>query len=362
MITFLKVKKLCSSLLLFTSLSALTAETFRVAETHTVKIEETVGSEATCQMTMYDGMAIFLPENPLYLQGIELSFVIPESIAVWRDCTGFYLYDNISPVPSEQQIDYSGKRIWFDVLPGRLSWIVQIPLGPSNKMKTDKYTTKIDTVPDIENGFIFFKLQQIMKGIPDEVMDALISVTVKPMLADKGLLTFDLKEEYPNSVTDDTTGEVYNQLEDTTFFIDENAYPIMHLNKDGILLDTGIHNISVINPYYRTEVRTVRIDQAKTTAVEVTLKSIEPTLLVSAPEGTAVFLDDEPYEITGKETIISEGDHKVKFVIGDYEIVRNLSVSKGKSYSADLAVDLKISEEKFKIFYKSIKDFGYTWR
>jgi len=311
---------------------------------HVIKLEETVGFEATTEMSMYDGMGIYLPENPLYLEGIELSFTIPEAIAVWRDCTGFYLYDNITPAPAVEQIDYSGKKIWFDVLPGRLSWIVQIPLGRTNKMRTDKYTTKIDTVPDTKNGFIFFKMQQIMKGIPDDVMNSMISVSVKPMLADKGLLDLKIKEENPNPIFDEASGETYTNLEETTFFIDDIVLPIMNLH-DGVLLDTGIHNISIINPYYRTEVRTVRIDQAKTTTVEVSLKSIDPTLLVSAPEGTLVYLDDEPYEITGKETVISEGDHKVKFVIGDYEIVRNLSVSKGKSYSADLAVDLKISEE-----------------
>ena len=45
-----------------------------------------------------------------------------------------------------------------------------------------------------------------------------------------------------------------------------------------------------------------------------------------------------------KEFVITEGEHKIKFSIGDYEIVRSINAIKGKTYTANFSLDLDISE------------------
>ena len=74
--------------------------------------------------------------------------------------------------------------------------------------------------------------------------------------------------------------------------------------------------------------------------------TIEPTVIITAPEGAIVYLDDQLFESLNKEFVLTEGDHKVRCVIGDYEIVRTLSVSKGRTYKVNLTVDLQISEDE----------------
>ena len=68
-------------------------------------------------------------------------------------------------------------------------------------------------------------------------------------------------------------------------------------------------------------------------------------VIVTSPDNAAVYVDDRKWTAFGKETEISEGEHTVRFVMGDYEIVRTLNAQKGKSYTASVAVDVKISEE-----------------
>ena len=75
------------------------------------------------------------------------------------------------------------------------------------------------------------------------------------------------------------------------------------------------------------------------------MKSIAPTLLVTAPEGTKILLDGETFTNIGSEIIISEGEHKLSFSIGDYELVKTISAIKGKTYKASFALDLEITEE-----------------
>ena len=132
------------------------------------------------------------------------------------------------------------------------------------------------------------------------------------------------------------------KLEPCTIFIDDKMLPLSENPK--VLLETGIHNISIISDSYRNEVRTVRIDRAKTTELTVVMKSLEPTLLITAPEGTEVLLDDVKCTSFGKEFVITEGEHIIKFTIGNYQIVRSINAIKGKTYTANFALDLDITE------------------
>lgn len=309
----------------------LSSESFRVSKVHTIPVSEDTSFEATAKLGITDALAITLPEEKLFIEGLELKFDIPESVAYWMDSVACSVYANINPTPKPSQIDYSGTRAYVSTLPGKLSWVLQIPVSKENSIKSNNYTTKVDSVIEPQNNVIFMRLQPVMKGVPEETMNAIIPITVKPILKNKGLLNIKLHE----------SDEGRENLP-CTVYIDDMP---VDLAKDKLLLNTGIHNVTVISEYYRTEVRTVRIDQAKKTDVAVELKSIEPTLLITAPEGTVVLLDDEPCTSIGKEFVISEGDHKIKFSIGDYEIVRSISAIKGKTYTANFSLDLQISEE-----------------
>ena len=319
--------------------TSLYAETFRVAQCHIIELTEDTAFSATKKAGLNDSIAVYIPEERFFLEGIEFKMDIPEDMAIWRDCCGAYIYDDIRPAPKAQQIDYSGSKIFFGVVPGKLSWILQLPLTKNAQFKTNQYTKTIEAVPAANGNFVFLRLQQIMKGVPDEVMNAKITITVRPILSDKGLLKIKLSTPSGSELKAD------GQENNISIFIDNEAFLTQDAQK-GFVLGTGIHNVSVISENFRTEVRKVRIDQAKTTELEIVLKGIEPTVIITAPEGATVYLDDEKFEDLGKEVEISEGDHKIRCGIGDYEIVRSISVTKGRSYKVNLTVDLQISEDE----------------
>ncbi len=339
MFIFAKRKLIFS--LLFTALASafLYSETFRVAQCHVVELKEDINYTASKKLGLNDALSIRIPEERLFLEGIEVKMEIPEETATWRDCCGAYIYDGIRPNPTEQQIDFSGNKIFFGVLPGKLSWVLQIPLTENAQFKTNQYTKTIEKIPSAAGNFIFLRLQQIMKGIPNEVMNSKITFQVRPILNDKGLIK--VKLEYPPL---EEKSEL-TSTENVTVFVDNDSYPIQDAEK-GLVLTTGIHNISVISENYRTEVRKVRIDQAKKIELAIQLKSIEPSVIITAPEGAKVFLDDENFDAFGKETILKEGEHKISCTIGDYEIVRTISVTKGRTYKVNLTVDLQIQEDE----------------
>ena len=138
MLTFVKRKVIFSLLFsaFFFAPFILSAETFRVGQCHVVNLKEETDFSAVKKLGLNDSIAIYLPEERLFLEGIEIKMDIPEETAMWRDCCGAYVYDGIRPAPSEQQIDFTGNKIFFGVLPGKLSWVLQIPLKKENSITT----------------------------------------------------------------------------------------------------------------------------------------------------------------------------------------------------------------------------------
>ena len=313
----------------FLSFYQLSAESFRVRKVFEAEILQEQGNEASAKLHLTDALAIKLPEDRTFIEGLELKFDIPETVAYWMDSVACSVYSNIKPVPSSSQIDYSGTRSYVSTLPGKLSWVLQIPLKKDNSIKSNNYTTKVDTVIEPSNNTVFIRLQPVMKGIPEETSNAIIPITIKPILSNKGRLELIATE-------DGAASKPYS------VFIDDK---IASLADGKIILETGIHNISLISEFYRNEMRTVRIEIAKTTLLHIELKSIEPTLIIQAPEGSSVLLDDEECSIIGKAFIISEGEHKINFKFGDYEILRTITATKGKNYKAYFSMDFEIEEE-----------------
>ncbi len=323
-------RKIIVSLYLLIGFTALNAESFRVSKVHELAVVQTADSEGTAKLGINEALAITLPEDQTFIDGLELKFDIPESVASWMDSVACSVYSNITPTPKASQIDYSGTRAYVKTLPGKLSWVLQIPLKKDNSIKSNNYTTKVDSIITPSKNILFIRLQPVMKGVPEETLNAIIPITVKPILMNKGQLSFKLISPE-------------KKLAPCTVFIDDKITSLSENSK--ILLETGVHDISIISEAYRNEVRTVRIDRAKTTELTVEMKSLEPTLYITAPEGTEVLLDDVKCTTFGKELVISEGEHKLKFKIGDYEIVRSITAIKGKTYTANFALDLQIQED-----------------
>lgn len=322
-------RKLIFFILFIFLFSSIFAESFRVKKLIPVTLSDTSTEEQKIVCGINDSVALFLPEEKNYIEGIEIKMTIPSAIAEWTDCVACSIYDFIEPIPKTEQIDYSGKKIFLKPLPSKLSWILQIPLSKENSIKNSQYTTKIDEFPSFTNNFTFLRFQPAMKGIPDETYNSKLKLEIKPILKNIGKLDL-------NITTYDNQNNLY------TVYIDDVPTEI---NNKNVFLSTGMHKLNIITDNYRNEVQTIIIEQAKTTSLKIQLKSLEPTLFVEAPENAEFYLDEKQYSANEEEIIITEGEHKLRFILGDYEIIRMINAKKGKSYTANLKIDLQILEE-----------------
>ena len=174
-----------------------------------------------------------------------------------------------------------------------------------------------------------------MKGIPESFDKELFDITIKPIYIDKGRLVLDLK--YPVNQQLETIEKPY------TIFIDEIP---TNLNDSNTILDTGIHHISIVSDFYRNETRIFTIEQAQSTLLEIQLRDIAPTLQFLIPAGTQIFLDDNLIENGEIPFIVSQGEHIIRCVIGDYEVIKSIQVINGRSYIVNLKFEMDILENQ----------------
>lgn len=314
----------CLMLLL---LSGLYAESFRVRKT-AVAVLETTDVAAKASLGFNDVLALTLPANRDYLQGIELEFKIPSEMLTFKHCIGFSFYADVTPPPDVSTIDYTGNRLFIDTIPSRLSMVLQIPAQGASPIPDTPYARILPLLIGPKDSVLFLRLQPIMKGLPDNVEELVFEVTIKSVCENNGKLN--LHFIYPDK-----------NRKDITVFIDEK--PVGDYAKP-ISVTTGMHYLAVTSDAYRTEVRTFAIEQAKTTTMDITLMDTAPALIITAPDNAAVYLDNVKITLSKDPVIVQQGEHTIKFVVGDYEVSKTLSVINGKTYNVSLTVDVQLSE------------------
>ena len=347
----------------FFSLSAFSYENFRVHKTVIADMTDEV-SPVKAVLEVNDALVIKVPKEPVFLQGLSLEVKIPPEVAEFRDSVAYFLYTDVKPQPTEKTIDYQGNRIFINTFPTRLSCNLLIPLGDSVELKETPYSTVLPPAMSDKSGYVFFRLQLVMKGTPVNIWDSSFVIDIKPILADKGALELsvlaselhpkettshnsDYKDDLVNLSTEHSKNEVsFINLDGTglyTLYID-NELPKYTDKK--IILPTGQHHLSIVSDMYRSEVRTVVIEQAQTTKLEVVLKDVTPLVEVVAPEGIQVFLDSDEVHNWQEPFNVSEGNHLLRFVLGGYEKIQSFEAFNGKTYKFSLNLDVNLVESE----------------
>lgn len=314
----------------------LNAESFRVKKTVFLNLansglsESNGETDSSLSETIFAGIndciCINLPSDLTFIQGIELNIKIPQAITRCPNTIIYSLYDNISPVPSAKTIDYTGQELYTGVYPGLLSLTIQIPLVKGNTIKKTPYADKT-LIPEHSRNFVFLRNQLAMKGIPEEVYSAQFEISAKPILINKGRLIIKT-----NSA----------QLKNMAITVDDK---IVELDKNNsCLLKPGLHNITITADSVRNENRSCMIEAAKNTVLEVNLKSTTPVLSINIPQGTQVFVNNQMTEIKNKSLSLPPCEYTLKFILGGYEVVKQLTVQEGRTYSINVTLNADILE------------------
>ncbi|MBQ8679254.1 MAG: hypothetical protein IJ530_05770 [Treponema sp.] len=314
---------------------SLSAENFRIRKLVPITFTN-IDEKITVSSGINDALWITLPSDLTYVSGIELTLKVPEDIVTWRDSVAYMLYEKLDPIPSEKKKNYHGERVYLNTIPGNFTLTIYVPISSDFSIKDNPYSVKLPLSDNFKTSLaqnskqtgIFLRFMMVMKGVPESLENSILEIAAKPVLKNKGSLTLSItppsNEEKKYSVfIDDVPANDYSQK----------------------ILTTGEHHLSIVSDSYRNELRTFRIEQAKNTSVSVKLRGIEPLIKLLCPRNTQVYLDGELVKVTNEAIVVTQGEHTVNFILGDYEIIKTVSAMNGRTYSVNLNIDATITEE-----------------
>lgn len=330
--TFIRISRKSSfkrlpAMALFLSLMLpLCAESFRAGKVCTLSVSA-AGTVNSITAGVNDCIIVELPDDMTFVEGLELNFKLPTEIASKKESVSWAFYDGIFPSPAQGNLEYSGIKMLSGTFGGSYSLNMKIPLKDGVHLKKDNYSYIAKSVPAISDGKIFLRIHPSPKFSEADFTSTQIKVSGKAIHANMGKLS--IEATYPK-------GE-HNPY---TVFVDGSS-----ADGENLLLPPGIHTVSLVSDHYRNEQRTVTIEQGKHHVLRIELKSVTPVIRISAPEGTKVYMDGNFIQNVSTPIEVSQGDHNIRFVFGNYETVKGISVLNGCNYTVSVILDATISEE-----------------
>jgi hypothetical protein len=315
------------------------AEEFRVQPQGILTVS---GEEAASLSLPYHGSAlIILGEDRRFLRGVEIELSAPAGWLSHQGSLAVSVYSGLEFLSGAESgpggiagafvpgrvLDLRGTRFFYEPLPGKIQTVYQIPLRPAHGMKTSPYAQVLSAPVPPASFPVLFRLVPAVKGIGEELERMSFRFSVKPILGDEGAVRLHFR--YPLQLPQ----------RPFTLLIDDSV--IDRPFPEELPLKEGEHHLTVLSDDYRNENRLFLVERAKVLDLTVELQDPSPLLIFEGPEGTAVFLDNEPAE---GSVPVEPGIHEIRFHVSDYTVARNIRVEKGKTYRIALMVDIDVSE------------------
>ena len=307
------------------------AESFRalVADELIISTENPKGSSINIEWN--NSVLIHLDSNTRFLRGIEIEITAPQRWLAHRGSLAMLLYSNLDKQPTAGVNDLEGRRIAFDPLPNKVKIIYQIPVRQSHGLWTSPYATVVGDIAPPSSFPVLFRIMPIIKGISDELENMKFQFTARPILSDEGAVKFKLR--YPEQLR----GKAFTMLIDGKVI--ENI-------SDEQILKEGEHHLAILSENYRNESRRFIVERSKVIEINVNLQDPTPLLIFEAPENARIFLNNNPIARDSGPVPVEPGAHEAKFHVGDYTLIRNITVERGKTYRISLSVGIDIEESE----------------
>ena len=302
-----------------------------VTQDYTLEVK--AGFELNLNMTTSEIILLRLPEETRFLRGLQIEVVLSDELKRYADSFGIGIYSDIDPPPHKNERSFRGKNAFFAVLPYSNRSYVRLPVVADSETAGSETPGTLGTASVVlPSSFpILITIQPIMKGIPDPVSNRKFFLTVKQDIEKKGLM--DLKLVKPQGLDRE---EVVVYLDDKT--IDSLTFPLV--------LDSGLHTLRVTSDVFKNEIVNFALNPGEAKDLAIVLQPAFSTLAIESLEGVAVYLDGKKIlPGFGERIQLTEGEHTIRFKLGDYSISRKFTVIKGKNFSISLLFDIKFKED-----------------
>ncbi|MHC6202303.1 hypothetical protein ACYULU_03820 [Breznakiellaceae bacterium SP9] len=319
-------------LLIFTLAGVVSGESFRAILAG--ELELALNKEESARALYFNESALIkLGPDTRFFRGIEIELAAPQNWLPYHGSLALVLYSNVTLYPdySDSSItDVEGKQLAFEVLPGKLRSIYQIPFADFHGIRQNPYADLLNAAAP--SAFpLLLRLMPIAKGYNDELETLVFKLLVKPIVSNEGAVQ--IRYRYPEKLPQ----KPFVLLIDDKVVTDTSA---------ALYLSEGEHHLLVLSEDYRNESRRFIVERSQDHEILIELKDPTPLLNFEAPKNALVYLDGTPVSNLLAPLPVRPGRHEVKFQVSDYLIIKNILVEKGKTYRVALSVDINIWENE----------------
>jgi hypothetical protein len=275
--------------------------------------------------------AVRLSQSTRFLEAMVVEIVISDALRRYADSFAVGIYRRVqAPGDATGPVNVSAVRIRQEVLPYASRFYLKIPMSErALKSPEEPGTVSLDEVIAASDFPIGVMVEPVMKGIPDAVLSRAFFLTVKPQLAQRGLLQLSIVR--PAGMSDAPAAVLLD------------SQPVDH-STGALELDAGVHRVEVVSDVFRRETSSFAIVAGQTVNLEIVLKPSSSYLVVDAPAGAEVYLDGELL-LPGPRVELTEGTHAIRFKLGDISVSRKFDVRAGRNYNVSLLLDVVLKEE-----------------
>ena len=306
------------------------SETFRTTVEGSLDVSLEGQAELSGLLSTDGSFLVNIGPDVRFIRGVELEITAPQAWLQFRGALIMTMYNALTPKTAAGISDFDGRRIAFEPLPSRLRIVYQIPIRQQHGLRTTTSITVPSAVITPDTFPILFRLTPIEKGLPASFDYLKFNVTARPILSSEGAVK--LIPRYPPQ----------HRNKPFIVLIDDNV--ISNISEE-IVLREGEHHLVILSDDYRNESRRFLIERAKVIDLIINLQDPTPVIIFEGPQNSSIFLNNVPVSDVREPVMIEPGNHEVKFQIGDYTIIRSLTIQRGKTYRVSLEVDLTVHEE-----------------
>lgn len=312
------------SIMLFCTLSV-QSDSIRGEVVATIIAGQTESTEARFLLGQYVSVECGEPEE--LLQGIEIEIGVPPEIRAFRDSFALYIYHTIDRKPQKGETAFSGSQALFEVVPPLPKFFVRIPLHEGVSFPSSADTLSSKRTLNYENFPLLLSVLPVMKGIPSKLLESELTVRVRPVFENKGILKLSISPANIQPIVSIDGQSV--------------SYPAPHY-----ALSTGIHQVSAVAPGFKAKSLSFGVEQGKHTELALELERATSFIQIEAPDNALIYIDGEKMPYPDRERFeLQEGEHVVLFKLGDYRLSKRVQINPGRTYKISLFLDILVQED-----------------
>jgi hypothetical protein len=307
------------------------AESFRALVAGTVEVSLNNPDGTAIALGINNSALITLGAETRFFRGIEIEISAPQRWLAYQGSLAVAVYADLDRRPTPGTADLEGRRVVFEPLPNKLQTVYHLPVRSGHGLRTTPYISVPAGVIPPASFPVLCRLMPVIKGMSEELETMAFQFTVKPVLGDEGAVK--LSTRFPEQLR----GRPFTVLIDDVLV--ENV-------AEERLLKEGEHHLVILSDDYRNESRRFVVERAKLLDLIIELHDPTPLIVFEGPENALIFLDNAPVLRKREPVPVEPGNHEAKFQVGDYTLIKNLNIVRGKTYRVALAVDIDVLESE----------------